>query len=93
MVLRKVDELETEPAIGKRYLVPCVKRNAPYVHKGSLWVPVIGPLHEDAEFIRFPSGAYNRSPKRQSSLRINVPSSASVALPSCQVVCTTFTAG
>ena len=39
--------------VGKYYRVPCV-----LAHKrfwcGAGWVPVIGPLHEDAEIINFP---------------------------------------
>ncbi len=40
--------------IGHYYSVPCVKTTKEqYLGRGE-WVPVIGPLHEDAEIIRFP---------------------------------------
>lgn len=42
----------TEIVVGKYYLVPTVF--VPTLPKGLQIVPVIGPAHEDAEFIKFP---------------------------------------
>ena len=39
--------------IGKVYHVPCV-RTQKHFWGGAGWIPVIGPKHEDAEFINFP---------------------------------------
>lgn len=47
-----------EPQVGRFYTVPCVQL---YTHVGKnrppqphMWVPVHGPVHEDAEIIGFP---------------------------------------
>lgn len=37
--------------IGKYYAVPCIK-NPPWPSAGR-WLPIIGPLHEDAEIVKF----------------------------------------
>lgn len=42
--MKRVSEIEGEPEVGKFYLVPCVR------FEGA-WRPVIGPRHEDAEYI------------------------------------------
>ncbi len=40
--------------IGRYYMIPCVKTNRlQRVGRGE-WVPVIGPLHEDADIVGFP---------------------------------------
>lgn len=42
-------------AIGRFYRVPCVQTAKPLFGKPvGTWIPVIGPEHEDAEFIEFP---------------------------------------
>lgn len=46
----RVDEID-EPVVGKFYIVPCVYRISDFMHG---WKPVIGPLHEDAEYIGVP---------------------------------------
>lgn len=43
----------TDYVIGRRYLVQAVLANSFYGLK-NIWIPVIGPRHEDAEVIRFP---------------------------------------
>lgn len=43
--MKRVSELEHEPAVGKRYLVPCVK------NQRGKWMPVIGSKHHDIEYI------------------------------------------
>lgn len=42
-----------EVMVGKRYSVPVVRMKIAAKHLQ--FVPVIGPLHEDAEFINFPA--------------------------------------
>lgn len=37
---------------GKFYQVPCVKVTEWHRFKG--WLPILGPFHEDAEFVKFP---------------------------------------
>lgn len=37
--------------VGKFYRVPCVHVSTWHAYKG--WLPVLGPMHEDAEFIGF----------------------------------------
>lgn len=37
--------------IGKMYSVPCVE-NPPWKNAGR-WLPILGPLHEDAEIVKF----------------------------------------
>jgi hypothetical protein len=51
--MQRVAELETEPEVGKFYLVPCVR------HYGE-WVPVIGPRHDDREVIGFAEKHYHK---------------------------------
>lgn len=41
------------PVMGKSYWVPCVFAEKWYDQK-NVWIPVLGPLHEDAEIIKFP---------------------------------------
>lgn len=40
--------------VGKFYRVPCVKTTKEQRVGRGAWVPVIGPKHEDAEFVGFP---------------------------------------
>lgn len=43
------------PIVGKNYLVPCVLYEPNGIgEKGSVWLPVFGPLHGDKEIIKFP---------------------------------------
>lgn len=48
MSLQRIDEIEGEPIIGREYLVPCVERRCVW---GDEWMPVIGAVHDDAEYI------------------------------------------
>ena len=53
-------EIETTPTTlipGRYYRVPVVR--ASYCGSRLQWWPVIGPPHEDAEFIKFPSEHYH----------------------------------
>lgn len=53
--LLKVEEVG-EPRIGERYLVRCgeAERQSVWSHHRLRYVPLLGPIHEDAEFINFP---------------------------------------
>jgi hypothetical protein len=52
-MIERVADLKAEPVVGKFYLVPCVPTECG-------WVPVIGPRHEDAEYIGFTEWHYHR---------------------------------
>ena len=48
----------SEYVIGKFYMVPCIKPlHPPRNMRG--WIPIIGPLHEDREFLKFPEEHYH----------------------------------
>lgn len=47
-MIERVDELKTQPVIGKYYLVPCAV--SPHWSKS---VPVLGPAHSDADRLAF----------------------------------------
>jgi hypothetical protein len=54
--MQRVADLKTEPVVGRTYLVTCVPL---YVRdrirqKRRDWIPVLGPRHEDRDFIDFP---------------------------------------
>ena len=49
--LPRVDDLRAPPTVGETYLVRCVE--AQIAGERSLY-PILGPLHEDAAFIKFP---------------------------------------
>jgi len=53
-VIQRVSELEHEPIVGKFYLVPCVK----YAH--GRWIPIIGPEHDDADYINVPQRHFHQ---------------------------------
>lgn len=53
-MIPRVTELESEPEVGKFYMVPCVRTGQGY------WVPVMGPPHEDGAIINFPYHHYHR---------------------------------
>ena len=44
--------------VGRYYLVPCAKLK--YMGR---WLPIIGPLHEDAKFINFPHQHWHYDPR------------------------------
>ena len=48
-MLQRIHEV-SEPVIGRYYLVQCLQSVKP-----GLWLPVIGPEHEDAAIIKFPA--------------------------------------
>jgi hypothetical protein len=56
--MKRIIDVE-EPQVGERYLVPVVRelRVGPRGLRivGDLWVPVIGPLHDDTEIIGLPA--------------------------------------
>jgi hypothetical protein len=52
--MERVSELKIEPVVGRYYLVPCVQEMF------GLWVPVIGPEHEDSAIINFPGQHFHR---------------------------------
>jgi len=52
-MIQRVSELTSGPIVGKYYLVPCVQTF------NGLWWPIIGPKHEDAEYINFPHQHYH----------------------------------
>ena len=39
--------------IGKFYRVPCIRTTKLYSYGGAQWMPIIGPEHEDKEFVGF----------------------------------------
>jgi hypothetical protein len=49
-----IDQIEGQPVIGKMYLVMCVKvsvESGKYECGVRGWVPIMGPLHDDREYI------------------------------------------
>ena len=40
--------------VGRFYVVPCVRAGWPHIDDKPRWWPILGPQHEDAEFINFP---------------------------------------
>lgn len=67
--LQRIDDMQSPPVIGQRYLVPCVRVAGPVGSRKPLrrgvgsdgcegmlpgWWPVIGPEHEDAAILAFP---------------------------------------
>ena len=48
-MLQRIDDVP-EPVVGHYYLVPCLQAAKP-----GLWLPIIGPEHEDAAIIKFPA--------------------------------------
>lgn len=50
---RQMSAAGTAFVIGRRYVVPAVLANRFY-GLSDIWIPVIGPRHEDSEVIRFP---------------------------------------
>ena len=59
-VLTHVDDLSHPPEIGRRYLVPTVLY--PWLERQGVW-PVLGPLHTDAEHLKFPFPHYHIDPR------------------------------
>lgn len=53
MAVQLVEDVD-EVVIGKRYSVPVVIRRFAGCPKRFAVMPIIGPLHEDAEFVNFP---------------------------------------
>jgi len=48
--------------IGKMYLVPCVRadeKTPPRPARGSEWIPILLPFHEDSEIVNFPHWHYH----------------------------------
>jgi hypothetical protein len=64
--LQQIDSV-CEPAVGVRYLVPMV--DGEYNGKRAWW-PVLGPKHEDAEFINFPHQHYHIDPRFLSKAQV-----------------------
>lgn len=52
-----LSELREPPVVGRFYMVPVV-RNFSYCGKTDIW-PVLGPLHQDAEFFAFKDVHYH----------------------------------
>ena len=55
-------ELQSEPAqyeVGRFYRVPCVWASWPDTHLTPRWWPVLGPQHEDSEFLNAPFQHYH----------------------------------
>lgn len=52
MSLQKIEDVKT-PQVGKFYLVPCIWHCLTEFTR-AFWLPVVGPWHEDAEFVGFP---------------------------------------
>jgi hypothetical protein len=55
MMIPNIEDLTTEPIVGKFYMVPCVdveSREGIFLPIGRL--PVTGPKHEDADHVKFP---------------------------------------
>ncbi len=50
---------QTAPVVGQVYAVPCVLLTVPRKE----WVPILGPLHDDAEVLRFPWPHYHYDPR------------------------------
>lgn len=40
--------------VGSFYVVPCVRAGWPNIDDKPRWWPILGPQHEDGEFINFP---------------------------------------
>ena len=55
--VQRLADLREPPVPGRHYMVPVI-RDYPYCGRVDTW-PVIGPLHEDADFFRFPYPHYH----------------------------------
>lgn len=53
-MIQKVSEIEGEPLVGKFYLVPCV------LDAYMDWIPILGPEHDDKEYIGLDHLHYHR---------------------------------
>jgi hypothetical protein len=53
MTIALLSDLREPPVVGRFYMVPTVP-NYPWYGRRADW-PVLGPLHEDAEFFNFPT--------------------------------------
>lgn len=53
MTLARIDQLTSPPIIGQFYRVPCILGhwNDSEVLR---WIPIVGPLHDDADHLNFP---------------------------------------
>jgi hypothetical protein len=49
-VINQIDHLTTTPVIGRRYLVPMVHE---LWYGRTMWWPIIGPRHNDTEYLNF----------------------------------------
>lgn len=56
-MIERLSDLREPPVVGRFYLVPVV-RDYPYFGRVDIW-PVLGPKHEDAEFINYPHHHYH----------------------------------
>jgi hypothetical protein len=52
-MIQRLSDIEGEPEVGKFYLVPCL------LYRGD-WTPVMGPRHDDKEFIGVVEEHYHR---------------------------------
>lgn len=50
-MIQNIEDLTTEPIVGKFYMVPCVAKTG---SGRRAFLPVTGPKHEDSEHIGFP---------------------------------------
>lgn len=48
-MIERISEIKGLPVIGRYYLVPCVNKNPDF--DWPRWLPVIGPVHHDKEYI------------------------------------------
>lgn len=48
--IQKIEDITGLPEIGKSYLVRCLLLPYGAFHEYQTWAPVIGPVHEDADF-------------------------------------------
>jgi len=54
---KRLADLREPPVVGRFYLVPVI-RDYPWNGRRGTW-PVLGPLHEDAEFFKFGAAHYH----------------------------------
>lgn len=57
--LQRIADIEGLPEIGQFYLVPCAKVIRLGRHHRYKWWPVIGPVHDDKEYLNFPHEHYH----------------------------------
>lgn len=55
MTLQRVEDLTEPPVIGETYMVPCIWGTSYKSYNPSRfkWLPILGPRHSDAEYIKF----------------------------------------